>query len=346
MHWFTSIVVIVAIAIGRQSGVGADAGLRDRIAPIVRAAEVDGGAGILLIRKGATPVVQYAWGSASCTDHRDIGSDQLFDIGSITKVITGAAVLKAVEAGRLSLATTVGEVFPDAPADKRSISVEQLLTHRSGLGDVEGSDETLIKRPFFLEQLFKTPIQPLAAGTARYSNAGFSLLAAMLENRLDTAFELFVDASVIRPAGTTIGYRVPPGDRARLVCGRLREMPWGSTADYFGPDGPSWYLLGNGGMLSSLHDLDEWFSALWANRVLGRDSTAMVREALSRRDATGRVSIVTSGSNTIFSSHYEWWPDDDVVLILLTSDSRWQKEKLLPGIRTALVERLLRPAIH
>jgi CubicO group peptidase (beta-lactamase class C family) len=282
-------------------------------------------------RRGEHVLYRRAWGAGLTADH-------LFDIGSITKVMTAAAILHAVEDGKLSLDTRAGEVFREAPEPIHSMTVQQLLTHRSGLGDSLGLDETLINRTFFLAELFAAKVEPLPEGQTRYSNAGYSLLAAMLEQRTGTRFEDYARRHVFAPAGVHIGYSIDRAQRRRLARGTLRGMPWGSTADYFGPDGPSWYLRGNGGLIASARDLDRWFDALWNEKLLGHASTELIRAALMRHDKSGRRILFSSGANTIFSSQYERWPDDDAVVILLTSHSEWPKEKLMPELRGPIAE--------
>jgi CubicO group peptidase (beta-lactamase class C family) len=308
---------------------------RQHIDDVLTAAGRAGAGGVLLVRRGERVLYQRAWGAGLTAD--------LFDIGSITKVMTAVAVLHAVEEGKLSLGTRVGDVFRSAPEPIRSMTVQQLLTHRSGLADSLGLDETLINRTFFLAQLFATKVEPLPEGQTRYSNAAYSLLAAMLEERTGARFEAYVRRHVFAPAGVDIGYSIDPDKRRRLVRGTLRGMPWGSTADYFGPGGPSWYLLGNGGFIASARDLDRWFDALWNDKLLRHESTELIRAALTRHDKSGRRILFSSGANTIFSSQYERWPDDDAVVILLTSHSEWPKEKLMPELREAIAEIVAEP---
>lgn len=278
-------------------------------------AERAGADGIPYVRQGDKVVYERAFGNAK--------KNELFDIGSITKAMTAVAALQT-----LPLDLRVGDVFPAAPPDKAAISVEQLLMHRSGLPESLGLDETLIKREFFLEKVFQAPI-----GKPEYSNTGYSLLAAMLGVRTGMPYAAYMRRRVFQPAGVAIGYERRP----YLASGTLRGKNWGSTADYFGVDGPGWHLMGNGAMLASIRELDRWFAALWSGKLLDTARTQLVRDALTRKDKWGRTIAYISGANNIFSSHYERWPDDDVVFILFTSDSEWPKEKL-PMVRLAIVE--------
>ena len=272
--------------------------------------ERSGSDGVLLVRAHGKTVYRRAWGPGVTPEH-------LFDIGSITKMMTAVAALNT-----LPLDLRVGDVFPDAPADKAALTVEQLMTHTSGLPESIGLDETLIKREFFLEELFKAPLEK-----PQYSNPAFSLLAAMIEKRTGKPYESFVR----KP----IAYQ----RKGPHAVGTLRGKPWGSTADYFGPDGrPSWYLLGNGALIASIDELNQWFDDLWAGKLASAEATEMIRKRLTRKDKWGRTIMFVSGSNLIFTAHYERWPDDDVVFILLTSDAEWPKEKLIPKLRPLIIE--------
>jgi CubicO group peptidase (beta-lactamase class C family) len=63
-----------------------------------------------------------------------------YDIGSATEAFTAWAVYGLVDAGKLGLTTSLAELFPNAPPDKRAITIEQLLGHTSGLGSSFAAD--------------------------------------------------------------------------------------------------------------------------------------------------------------------------------------------------------------
>lgn len=71
----------------------------------------------------------------SCTiTSENADRDTYFDIASMGKVlVTSTMILKTVGAGKLNLSDTLAKFYPDAPADKREITIEQMLTHTSGM---------------------------------------------------------------------------------------------------------------------------------------------------------------------------------------------------------------------
>ena len=68
-----------------------------------------------------------------------------FDIASIAKSLTAMAVLRLAGRGVLKLDDPLGRFFPDAPPDKRAITVHQLLTHTGGIGNPTGDTATGVK---------------------------------------------------------------------------------------------------------------------------------------------------------------------------------------------------------
>jgi hypothetical protein len=98
-----------------------------------------------------------------------------FNIASIAKSLTAVAVLRAAQRGALSLDDPLSRFFPDAPADKRGITVHQLLTHTGGIGNSTGDTATGVKdRTEAVRMILATPlIGPPGKGHS-YSNDGYT----------------------------------------------------------------------------------------------------------------------------------------------------------------------------
>ena len=108
-----------------------------------------------------------------------------------------------------------------------------------------------------------------------YSNEGYSLAAAIVERVSGTGYEAYLRQHVLLPAGLTdTGYQAPGWPLARLPIGYTPDgRPWGRVyKNGWLPDGPGWYLRGNGGIQSTLADLYRWHLALEAGKVLSADA--------------------------------------------------------------------------
>src|SRR6185295_5654960 len=109
----------------------------DRARAFWNALDLIGFRGVGLVAKDGKPLL---W-EGSC----GLSRTATFDIASIAKSITATAVLRLAQRGKLRLDDDLEHFFKDAPADKRSITVHQLLTHTSGLGNSDGDTATGIK---------------------------------------------------------------------------------------------------------------------------------------------------------------------------------------------------------
>lgn len=294
----------------------------------------DGLRGAILFRSGDGAAQVFVHGDADCEGRQMIDRTTRFDIGSITKYFTAAAIFKLAEEGGLSTDAALGDLLPGAPADKAAITVKQLLTHTSGLPDSLGVDEDYVGKAQYLEMAFAAPLLFAPGAQEEYSNVGFALLGAIIESLTGRRYEDALQTLVLAPAGTAgIGYFT---DRARNACGLLDGKKWGATRDYFSDEEPSWHLVGNGGLHATPEELTGWFDALFAGKILNADSVAKYEEIIRRTDKRGRPVRVASGSNNIFSALYLGWPNERTVLMIMTSDSRFQKEKVTPVMFPAI----------
>ncbi|HEX4111505.1 MAG TPA: serine hydrolase domain-containing protein [Stellaceae bacterium] len=94
------------------------------------------GAGIIVARDGQIGLHE-ALGRVRSTSQNPVRKDSVFSLLSVTKAITNVLVLRAIERGQLNLFTKVSSLIPEFSGLPRSeITVEHLLTHRSGLPSV------------------------------------------------------------------------------------------------------------------------------------------------------------------------------------------------------------------
>ncbi|MFH8491208.1 serine hydrolase domain-containing protein [Streptomyces longisporoflavus] len=191
--------------------------------------------------------------------------DTVYDVMSITKQFTAAAILKLEMSGKLRVSDRIGAHLGSVPEDKRAITLHQLLTHTAGLPESLGDDYDPLSRPQLLAGALKAPLRSAPGKEFRYSNVGYSLLAAIVEKASGLSYERYLAQSLFRPAGMTrTGYVLPAWKREQVAVeydrhgraqGRPMDHPWA-------PDGPSWNLRGNGGMLSTTRDMFRWHRAL------------------------------------------------------------------------------------
>lgn len=204
-----------------------------------------------------------------------------FRIASITKQFTAAATLKLAEMGKLSLDDPLAKFMPAiAGADK--VTLRQLLSHTSGMGDyINGQDKTILTAAQHTDYsadalldivLKRAPLFRIPPGVRwMYSNSAFAILGIIIERVSGMAFADALDTWLFKPAGlehTGI-------DRSCTVASAC----YGYSPDYRTDTGfvlnppisPS-FGGGAGAMRSSSDDLCRWHAALIAGKVLKLDT--------------------------------------------------------------------------
>lgn len=196
-------------------------------------------------------------------------------IGSITKQFTGAAILKLQEQGKLSVEDSITAYFTDVPEDKRGITLHHLLTHSSGIQDIpDAGDHTPIDRDEFVRRAMIEPLKFEPGSRYQYSNAGYSLLGAIMELVTATSYEQWVRDELFLPLGMMdTGYLLPKFDAARMAKGYEGDKLWGTVLERpMADDGPYWVLRANGGIHSTARDMVRWGQALIDGEVLSASS--------------------------------------------------------------------------
>ena len=211
-----------------------------------------------------------------------------FGVASVTKGFTALTVVGLIERGALRLETTARSLLGgDLPLIDDAVTVEQLLGHRSGIGDYfdeeAGGEVTDYALPVPVHQLlmtedflsvmdgFPTKFSP-DSGFA-YCNGGFVVLALLAERAAGRPFHDLVQELVCRPAGM--------GDTSFL---RSDELPGDAARGYLFDEGLRTNVLhlpvrgnGDGGIYSTAADLHALWDSFLAGRIVSKEwVTAMI----------------------------------------------------------------------
>ena len=230
-----------------------------------------GFSGVVLARRNGAELFRGAMGAADPASRRPTALNTVYCIGSqpIDFTITGVMLLG--QQGKLKLDDPITRFFPGAPADKRPITIRQLLTGGSGLIDFFGSDSldwdpdlSWITRDEAVRRIMATKLR-FAPGTAKlHAHAAFVLLAAVIERASGQPYREFIRKELLTPLkmnrtgfyGESLGLTVADfavGSGPSMIG--LPNIPpnWGPT---------SWLVMGSGGMVSTLDDMAAYYEAI------------------------------------------------------------------------------------
>ncbi|NNF59373.1 MAG: beta-lactamase family protein [Rhodothermaceae bacterium] len=300
--------------------------------------QVEGGfSGVVLAAVDGEVVLSKGYGMAD----REAGNPNtpatVFQIGSVAKPLTATAILKLQDDGRLSVEDPVADYFDGVPADKAGITLHHLLTHTAGFPGGIGDDYEAIDREAYIARALETPLNRAPGAGYEYSNVGFALLAAIVEQVSGQSYDAYLQDEVLGPAGIEhTGYRLPDGlPRARGYDGsRDLGLP---TDRAWADDGPYWNLRGNGGLLSTADDLYRFHQALEAGEILSDEARALAYTRHTNEGegsgthygygwalfpAPGGMLVTHNGGDPGFSADVLRFLDDDKVLIVLGNDRR------------------------
>lgn len=185
----------------------------------------------------------------------------VYDIGSITKQFTAAAILKLEMQGKLSTNDKISKFFDGIPADKQQITIHDLLRHQSGLISNIGRDYEKITEKEFLDKVFSSKLQFSIGSSFSYSNIGYSLLAIIIEKASNQSYETYLYENLWEPSQMEMtGYKRPAFDKKMIAIGYENDNKvWGKPTDKeWDGVSPYWHLKGNGGILSTTEDLYKW----------------------------------------------------------------------------------------
>ena len=204
-------------------------------------------------------------GLADVASKRPMTPDTLFWIASMTKPITGTAILMLQDEGKLNVADPVAKYLPEfanlkTPSGQpANLTITQILTHTSGLGEAAGPAAQNAKTLADLVPLWlAAPMQYEPGAKWRYTQSGINAAARIVEVVSGLTFDAFLQKRLFDPLGmkhTT--FYLTAGDRARLVTAYAKNKDTGMLEPVpprpeFGPrDRPP---QGNGGLYSTAPD--------------------------------------------------------------------------------------------
>ncbi len=291
-----------------------------------------------------------------------VTADTGFEVGSISKVFTGALALKAQSAGLLSLDDSLARWLPDVTASDR-ITLRQLLQHTSGLED------PLLERPFIMRYFMSPKTAPDAAGLVaaaealdfepgtswKYSNTGFVAMALLLEQLYDQSFGDLIQTQLAQPSEAPHVYSIdwPESPDRPLAHGFIDLAGNGTFTDFSAMTDSRTFraaTIGAGSMLATAPALARALHAIVGGEVMTPEELAEMKTWVDRPDghrygigllriesSDGRVFLGHRGNSSSFSAEAWHMPTEGATIAALTN----RGGLLVSSITEAVVAALL-----
>ena len=299
--------------------------------------------------RGRDTLLLRTYGRSDLEHDRPTPGDAVYQVGSITKQFTAAAILQLMEQGKLSLDDEVTRYLPGYPTRGYHLTLRHLLSHTSGIRPYESTLEfariILLSLPRdSLVAAFSAAAYDFPPGARmQYNNAGYFLLGLVVERVAGMPFTRYLEERLLKPAGMRhsrycnngLGARNARGyepDAGGLRPTRPLDLTWPFSV---------------GGLCATARDLLAWNSALHGGRILG---SAAYRELLTPgtlADGTplryakgivvdtilGHRALLHIGSMPGFLSVLQYFPDDAVsVVVLMNTAGRIMPQAIAQAI--------------
>lgn len=214
------------------------------------------------IAKNGTVLYAQGYGYANLSTCLPVQPAMDFQIGSVTKQFTAAAVLQLQNAGTLNIDDPVAPYLPSYAFDPR-ITLRMLLTQTSGLQDylnfpdanswISGVPESTVLTQIAQASLVFTP-----GSYFQYSNSNYFVLGAVIEAVSSVSYPSYMAANIFQPLGLgSTSYLQPSGTAAPYAPGPKTGII---------PD-PSLFFSA-GALWSNVQDLATWDAALLNGKVI------------------------------------------------------------------------------
>lgn len=295
---------------------------------------------LAIVRHGKIIKTGY-YGLANIQDSIAVSSKSVFTINSITKAFVGVAILQLVEEGKLKLNSPISEYLTDIPETWKSVKVQQLVSHTSGIPDLVDEEEAVMIADNFetaWKKVIAMPNDFKAGEEFRYNQTNYYLLGLIINKLSGMSFQEFITKGQLQQVGMEKTIRSGFGAVKELVPNAANSYQFskGKLNNMFFSFPPA--LQTAAGMSSTANELAKWIialqnmellkqksslEALWKPDILNNGKTAGFSRLLNGyaagwptiiRDEHPAVAPVGGGRAALFV-----YPNDDLSIVVLTN---------------------------
>ena len=292
------------------------------------------GIGVAVV-KGNDTLLFKGYGKAVVEWDIPMATDAMFEIGSVTKQFTAAAILQLRDEGKLSLDDEITKHLPDFPTRGHKVTLRRLLDHTSGIVGLTEIPEfaRLSITPWPRDsayELIKRQQFQFAPGDAQvYNNSAFWLLGLIIEKTSGMTYEDYVEKKIFAPLGMK---RSSYCDSHEMVERRAFGYGYRRGELQRAPMNVHTWPFSAGSLCSTPGDMITWLKALHGGKVLSPKSYAEMITPATLNDGTplrygmgigvgedirGVRFIGHGGAIAGYVAETTWYPDAQLAVVVL-----------------------------
>jgi CubicO group peptidase (beta-lactamase class C family) len=291
--------------------------------------------GSIIVAIGGKAIYRKAFGEADFQSHQRFTPSTLSCIASVSKQFTAMTIMMLAEENKVNYDDPVTKYVPELPQYANDITIRHLLTHTSGIPDVDdlGIDDSRLTIDEVLKTLLRQRSLPSKPGQRyRYSNTGYMLLSLIVERVSGQRYRDFLWQRILKPLGMmhTILYDGWPHPLKSAAVGYNQ---FGNIS------------TGAGGMYSTVDDLLKWDQALYTEKLVRQSALAtaftpgVVKEGVSTygfgwnvSDKEGHKSVWHTGNTAGFRAFIERRLTERITILMLTNKGNSKRLQIRDAI--------------
>lgn len=309
------------------------------------------GCAVLIAKKGGV-IYEKGFGSANLELGVPMKPEMVFRIGSITKQFTAVSILQLAEKGKIAINDSIQKFIKDFHFKGKTITIENLLTHTSGIKGYEQIDAKVpnaIRVDFatkaVIDSLDHLSLEFEPGTKYSYSNSNYFLLGYIIEQVSGKTYRQYLKENIIEPAGLHSTFYE---NEEEIIANRAdgyfyREGKYGNSGFISMST-----VYSAGALLSTVSDLFKWHQALYSGQLIKKETFAKATTPYTLADGkqteygygffirkeNGMSSVGHGGAIDGFRAMELYYPEQDIFISLLCNSEQDNFLELYDNIST------------
>lgn len=318
--------------------------------------------GSILVMHDGKVLFQKNYGYSNYDSKQKNNANTFYNLASVTKTITAAAILKLHDEGKLNIYDRVDKYLPNFIDDQtQDIRIINLLNHTSGMtanicqSDDQGNglvlpDKNPVTRDSLIAKFKHTALKFKPGTKFEYNNYAYTLLAFIVEQVSGTDFATYLNKEIFLPSNMHNTFFKP-------------NLPVVSSTGYSGIGtnniqpvnseeyNPTW-ILGAGGMYSTADDMSKFINSVFSNKLFSEKTKALMLDTCvessfpgvkwtlgwSKHSFENETYYTHGGSDNGYSTQIVYIPSKNISVIILSNLVKDLKNESIKGAKFSFVE--------